>query len=54
MSEEIKICEYKDLRDVGMLWLCKCIDCRELFLGIKGDFVCEQCCEKEEINNGDE
>ncbi len=40
MSKGIKICDYKDLRYIGMRWLCRCIDCSELFLGIKGDWLC--------------
>lgn len=47
--QKIKTCEYKDLRDVGMLWLCRCSDCRDLFLGIKGDWLCG--CSEKEINN---
>jgi len=52
--QTIKLCNYKDLPDIGMRWVCKCVDCQELFLGIKHDFVCEQCSEKPELKNGDE
>lgn len=60
--QTIKLCNYKgrsDIADrssfrVGMRWVCRCVDCRELFLGIKNDFACQQCKDKPEINNGDE
>ncbi len=51
MSKKIKICEYKDLREIGMRWVNRCCDCNELFLGIKCDFICGQCSEKDERNN---
>lgn len=52
--QQIKLCEYKDLRDIGMRWVNRCCDCRELFLGIKGDFICGECSEKPERKTGDE
>ena len=51
MPESIKVCEYKDIRDIGMRWLCRSIDCRELFLGIKGDWLCSECESKPELDN---
>ena len=50
--QTIKLCNYKGLRDIGMRWVCRCVDCNELFLGIKGDVVCEQCEDKPKKNNG--
>lgn len=52
--QKIKLCDYRDLRDIGLRWVCKCVDCRELFLGIKNDWVCGQCSEKPERLTGDE
>lgn len=49
--QQIKRCEYKDLKDIGMLWVCKCVDCREFFLGIKHDWVCGECSDKPELDN---
>jgi hypothetical protein len=54
VSEDIKKCDYKDLRYIGMRWLCRCCSCNELFLGIKSDFICSCCESKPEIKNGDE
>jgi hypothetical protein len=54
MPEGIKKCDYKDIRDIGMRWVCRCCDCRELFLGIRADFICGDCSKKPEVNKGGE
>ncbi len=51
---EIKVNNYSDERDQGMRWLDRCIDCGELFLGVKADFICSECDSKPEQKNGDE
>jgi hypothetical protein len=52
----IKTKNYDDPRPSGMMWLCRCIDtdCKELFLGYKGDFICGECANKPEVNNENE
>ena len=49
--QTIKLCNYKDLRDIGMRWVCRCDECKELFLGIKSDWLCGCSLEKNRISS---
>lgn len=43
--------QFNDGRQIGIYHVCRCVDCRELFLSFQGDFVCGECDSKPELDN---
>jgi hypothetical protein len=43
--------QFKDGRKLNIYFVCRCVDCRELFLSFCGDFVCGSCDRKPELDN---
>lgn len=50
-ATSIKIKKYDDGREMGMYWVCRCLDCNEFFKGTKLDDICGECQSKQELDN---